>query len=164
MKLLSLKINQQYKSLDAFEYKFNEAGMEYDHIAPICFVGLNGSGKSNIIEALSETIAPELCKYGLSAEIAKVSQEAAIRAPDDALTVFVATEMVGEISTMLSRSNPAVSVSEDSALGPAEARVCWSGGFNRIDLNAAATAAIAAIDGFFCEIESPENRKVQNAN
>lgn len=54
MKLLSLKINQIYKSLDRFAYDFKETGMKYDHITPICFVGLNGSGKSNIIEALSE--------------------------------------------------------------------------------------------------------------
>ena len=54
MKLLSLKINQTYKSLDRFEYDFKEIGMAYDHITSICFVGLNGSGKSNIIEALSE--------------------------------------------------------------------------------------------------------------
>lgn len=54
MKLLKLKIDQAYKSLDQFEYEFKQADMEYDHIAPICFVGLNGSGKSNIIEALSE--------------------------------------------------------------------------------------------------------------
>ncbi len=54
MKLLSLKIDQPYKSLDRFAYDFKETGMAYDHITPICFVGLNGSGKSNIIEALSE--------------------------------------------------------------------------------------------------------------
>lgn len=117
-----------------------------------------------LIEALSEAIAPELCKHGLSAEIAKISQEAARRAPEDTLTVFVAGHMVDEISTMLGRSNPTVSVSEDSMLDSTEARVCWSGGFNRIDLSAAATTAIAAINGFFSEIEFPENTKVQNAN
>lgn len=54
MKLLKLKIDQEYKSLNKFGYTFNDSGIDYDHIAPICFVGLNGSGKSNIIEALSE--------------------------------------------------------------------------------------------------------------
>ena len=54
MKLVRLKINQQYKSLNAFEYNFKEKDVEYDNISPICLVGLNGSGKSNIIEALSE--------------------------------------------------------------------------------------------------------------
>ena len=56
MKLLRLKIDQEYKSLNRFADTFNQAGIGYDHIAPICFVGLNGSGKSNIIEALSEIL------------------------------------------------------------------------------------------------------------
>ena len=117
-----------------------------------------------LIEALSEAIAPELCKHGLSAEIAKIAQEAARRAPDDTLTVFVASDAVEEVSTMLRRSNPAVVVLEDFGLKSSEARVCWNEGFNRIDLNAAATAAMAAIDGFFCELAPSENMKVQNAN
>ena len=117
-----------------------------------------------LIEAVSEAIAPELCRYGLSAEIAKIAQEAAIRAPEAKLTVFVAHDRVEEISSMLNQSNPALLLSEDSDLGPAEARVCWSGGFNQIDLSAAASSASVAINEFFCEIESPENTKVQNAN
>lgn len=57
MRLLSLEIGQPYKSLESFKYKFREdasGGVGVDGIDPLCFVGLNGSGKSNIIEALSE--------------------------------------------------------------------------------------------------------------
>ncbi|KAB7886400.1 restriction system-associated AAA family ATPase [Poseidonibacter ostreae] len=57
MKLLSLKINQQYKSLNDFDYTFRVPNSEYNEFEPICLVGLNGSGKSNIIEALSEIFA-----------------------------------------------------------------------------------------------------------
>ena len=56
MRLLSLYIGQ-YKSLESFSYDFREyttGGVDIDGIDPLCFVGLNGSGKSNIIEALSE--------------------------------------------------------------------------------------------------------------
>jgi len=57
MRLLSLDIGQQYKSLYNFSHQFREGasdGVAITGIEPLCFVGLNGSGKSNIIEALSE--------------------------------------------------------------------------------------------------------------
>ncbi len=54
MRLLRLKINQKYKSIDAFDYGFRQRDDDSLSFSPICFVGVNGSGKSNIIEALSE--------------------------------------------------------------------------------------------------------------
>ena len=54
MKLLRLKIGQQYRSLKNFTYDLKNKKIEYSDNEPICVVGLNGSGKSNIIEALSE--------------------------------------------------------------------------------------------------------------
>lgn len=57
MRLLSIKIGQKYKSLSNFQYQFRETagdGIAVKGIEPLCFVGLNGSGKSNVIEALSE--------------------------------------------------------------------------------------------------------------
>ncbi|MDP3301489.1 MAG: restriction system-associated AAA family ATPase [Sulfuricurvum sp.] len=54
MKLLHFKLKDQYKSIDAFDYEFRTITDNFDSFSPICFVGLNGSGKSNIIEALSE--------------------------------------------------------------------------------------------------------------
>lgn len=54
MKLLSLNIEGKYKSLTNFNYEFKSMDYKYNPMEPICFVGLNGSGKSNIIEVLSE--------------------------------------------------------------------------------------------------------------
>lgn len=57
MRLLSFEIGQSYKSLESFKYEFRQdfsGGIGLAGIEPLCFVGLNGSGKSNIIEALSE--------------------------------------------------------------------------------------------------------------
>lgn len=54
MKLLYLKLDESYKSIYNFDYEFRTINDDYSQFSPICFVGLNGSGKSNIIEALSE--------------------------------------------------------------------------------------------------------------
>ena len=58
MKLLRLKINSQFSSLSAgFEIKFQtllgEENKNFDKFNPYCFTGLNGSGKSNVLEALA---------------------------------------------------------------------------------------------------------------
>lgn len=65
MKLLSLKIQSQFRSLDpGFEVKFHqqdnfEAMTQFN---PFCIVGLNGCGKSNVLEALSQIFYHlELC-------------------------------------------------------------------------------------------------------
>lgn len=54
IKLLRLILEGEYKSLLDFEQKFRAEDEFRDDISPICLVGLNGSGKSNLIEALSE--------------------------------------------------------------------------------------------------------------
>ena len=54
MRLLILKINQPYRGLSGFDEDFKAPDVSQADLQPICFVGLNGSGKSNIIEALSE--------------------------------------------------------------------------------------------------------------
>lgn len=56
MKLISLKIDGDYKSLHNFEQIFRNADIDNSALSPICLVGLNGSGKSNLIEALSEIL------------------------------------------------------------------------------------------------------------
>lgn len=61
MKINRLKILTVFRGLDpGFEIVFNNAINE-ERIEPICFVGLNGSGKSNVLEAISE------CFYYLEA-------------------------------------------------------------------------------------------------
>lgn len=54
IKLLKLVIEGEYKSLLDFQQKFRAEDEFHNDISPICLVGLNGSGKSNLIEALSE--------------------------------------------------------------------------------------------------------------
>jgi hypothetical protein len=117
-----------------------------------------------LIESLAEAMAPALSGAGLSAEIAKIAEGAAIRAPDDRLTVFVPSGMGSDIDELLEGENPVVSVSEDPMLQPTQARVSWSDGFDLIDLGATSAAAIAAIDGFFNEVEQLPEMEIQHAN
>lgn len=65
MKLLSLKIQSQFRSLaPGFEVKFHQQDNfeSMTQFNPFCLVGLNGCGKSNILEALSQIFYHlELC-------------------------------------------------------------------------------------------------------
>lgn len=56
MKLLNLHINQQFRSLPAgFKIEFRKPeDLETNLHEPICLVGVNGSGKSNVLEAIAE--------------------------------------------------------------------------------------------------------------
>lgn len=57
MKLLRLQINNQFRSLPAgFAIEFRKPDKEFEKNLhePICLVGVNGSGKSNVLEALAE--------------------------------------------------------------------------------------------------------------
>lgn len=56
MKLLNLHINQQFRSLPAgFKIVFRKPeDLETNLHEPICLVGVNGSGKSNVLEAIAE--------------------------------------------------------------------------------------------------------------
>ncbi|WP_297332244.1 restriction system-associated AAA family ATPase [Flavobacterium sp.] len=54
MKIQYLKLLNKYRSLEPFEYQFLKHPLLLDKIDPICLVGLNGSGKSNFLELLSD--------------------------------------------------------------------------------------------------------------
>lgn len=57
MKLLRLQLNNSFRSLPTgFQLVFreNNDGLQENLNEPICLVGINGSGKSNILEALGE--------------------------------------------------------------------------------------------------------------
>lgn len=66
MKLLRLKLNSQYRSLQSgFEINFlndNNSDKLWDFM-PYCLVGRNGSGKSNILEVLAEIFYHIECIY-----------------------------------------------------------------------------------------------------
>jgi restriction system-associated AAA family ATPase len=67
MKLISLEIGEKFRSLEeGFKIDFhilNEEGVkELNNFQPFCFAGLNGSGKSNVLEALASIFYHlELC-------------------------------------------------------------------------------------------------------
>lgn len=54
IKFIRLKLNGEYKALLDFDQTFRIEGETRSALSPVCLVGLNGSGKSNLIEALSE--------------------------------------------------------------------------------------------------------------
>jgi len=55
MKLLKLKLLSSFRGLqEGFNIEFNSSDLNAKSLQPICFVGQNGSGKSNVMEVLSE--------------------------------------------------------------------------------------------------------------
>ncbi len=107
-----------------------------------------------LVEEMANSLAPALCSKGLSAEISHIMGEAAQRAPDDILTVFVPAGLETEISALLDRSDPSVHVKKDVNLNRSEVRVEWGGGFDRIDLDAVAADVLGAVNDFFEEVEN----------
>ena len=66
MKLLRLKLNDDFRSLAAgFEVDFlREWDRDrFDEFHPYCFAGRNGSGKSNVLEALAAIFYHIECIY-----------------------------------------------------------------------------------------------------
>ncbi len=67
MKLRYLKLNTPFRSLPAgFEITFQTERLHHEQMeefSPFCFVGLNGSGKSNILQALSNIFYHLECIY-----------------------------------------------------------------------------------------------------
>ena len=53
MRLLRLKTFGKYSALEPFDRSFRQVGEPSSNIDPLCLVGVNGSGKSNLIELLS---------------------------------------------------------------------------------------------------------------
>ncbi|MBI1183779.1 restriction system-associated AAA family ATPase [bacterium] len=65
MKLLKLKIDSKFRSIDpgfSFDFRTEVNGAELVQFQPYCLAGLNGSGKSNVLEALANIFYHlELC-------------------------------------------------------------------------------------------------------
>lgn len=53
MKLVSLHYRDPNNSLQAYEFNFDNERHESNILEPLCFVGLNGSGKSKLLEILA---------------------------------------------------------------------------------------------------------------
>jgi restriction system-associated AAA family ATPase len=54
VRLIRLKLYDDFNSLKAAEFPLRTIVRKSERLSPLCLVGLNGSGKSNLIEALSE--------------------------------------------------------------------------------------------------------------
>lgn len=54
MKLLRLQLHKSYRSLDFDQQKFPKLELIKNELDPICLVGLNGSGKSNLLELVAD--------------------------------------------------------------------------------------------------------------
>lgn len=54
MKLLRLQLHEQYRSLDFDLQKFPKLELIKNELDPICLVGFNGSGKSNLLELVAD--------------------------------------------------------------------------------------------------------------
>ncbi|WP_192021352.1 AAA family ATPase [Shewanella sp. WPAGA9] len=54
MKLISLHYRDPNNSLQAYEFDFDNDRHESNTLEPLCFVGLNGSGKSKLLEILAK--------------------------------------------------------------------------------------------------------------
>lgn len=56
MKLVKLTINEKFRSLSkgfTIDFREDEPDTSWEEFHPFCFAGLNGSGKSNVLEALA---------------------------------------------------------------------------------------------------------------
>ncbi|HAT41056.1 MAG TPA: hypothetical protein DCS87_04930 [Rheinheimera sp.] len=54
MKLISLQYRDPANSLQAYDFNFDNGRHESNVLEPLCFVGLNGSGKSKLLEILAK--------------------------------------------------------------------------------------------------------------
>ncbi len=54
MKIISIRLENTFNSLQPFIHGFRHAFREDEKIDPICLVGVNGSGKSNLLELIVE--------------------------------------------------------------------------------------------------------------
>ena len=112
-----------------------------------------------LVMSTAEALAPALARSGLAEQIADCVNAAVRAAPEDTLTVFVASELLKEASASFAQLVPKVLVAEDAELSTGQARIAWSDGFDAIDLNANAEAVLLRIRNFFTELERPEEMK-----
>lgn len=112
-----------------------------------------------LITSLVETIAPALAEHSLAAEINAVVQQHVESTADECLEVFVSKGLGAGSVLNIELSPHLTKVSEDPALSEGQARVCWGGGFDLIDLDATNDAVKSAIDDFFSELTRPMHAK-----
>ena len=115
-----------------------------------------------LLETMLETLAPSLGQTGLSAEISRIVDEAITSAPEESITVFVPQGLGKGISQMLANAPGPVHVLEDANIQAGQAKIEWSGGFDKIDLQQSAAHVTQAIDDFFMELSETNLKEVKN--
>lgn len=78
MKLISLQYRDPANSLQSYDFNFDNGRHESNALEPLCFVGLNGSGKSKLLEILAK-IFFELDKLWLNTKKTKPTVKANFR-------------------------------------------------------------------------------------
>lgn len=133
MKLLRLDINSEFGSIkQGFSLKFrnpfdkkSENNLDWELFNPFCFAGLNGSGKSNVLEALAnifyhlescanvnqpqiflDQFKPEFCKPNSFKLEYYIKYDKNKESSIDNLTRVIITKEVGEIPIMTHQPYP----------------------------------------------------------
>ena len=115
-----------------------------------------------LLETMLETLAPSLGQTGLSAEISRIVSEAITTAPEESISVFVPEGLGKDISQMLANSAGSIHVVEDPKIHAGQAKIEWSGGFDKIDLQQSAENVAQAIDDFFLELSESNLNEAKN--
>lgn len=98
-----------------------------------------------LLGALARSIAPALAEAGFAAEVERLTFDALAAAPASQPRLRVATEMAARIEAILAERGIDATVEPAPELLPREVRIFWEHGFDHLDLDACAAAALARI-------------------
>lgn len=98
-----------------------------------------------VLGALARTIAPAIAEAGLAAEVERLTLRALAAAPEPRPRLRVAPEMAARVGAILAERGIDATVEPAPELLPREVQVFWDHGYDHLDLDACAAAALARI-------------------
>ncbi len=98
-----------------------------------------------VLGALARTIAPAIAEAGLAAEVERLTARALAAAPEPRPRLRVAPEMAARIAAILAERGVDAAVEPAPELLPREVQIFWDHGYDHLDLDACAAAALARI-------------------
>lgn len=98
-----------------------------------------------VLGALARTIAPAIAEAGLAAEVERLTARALAAAPESRPRLRVAPEMAARIGAILTERGIDATVEPAPELLPREIQIFWDNGYDHLDLDACAAAALARI-------------------